>query len=574
MVINYTKTNSFDVQDIPLDSIFPSTLNRCWDVGEKDIAGLADTIKSEGLIHPITVRPNDNDRFEIVCGEGRWRAFQLLEETTIPCFVQEMDDTRAQILRITENFRRREPSFMEQGEAVAALLKITGNDCSEVANRLGYSEAWVRRRAKLPNLLPAWRQELAKAQTPYAKIRDSVDKLEELAILPVATQQTLLDSNALRYINTTVEMRRTIRKMFMNLDEKPWSRDFERKAFTGYDKKRCDACMRRSDRESILFADPDTPGTGEKMCLDPECWKSKCAAWCKHQLAANPDLIPIMTGSGYSLECKKICEALGDEIQPAEYWQWDLRDDDTEGREDQIAAVGLYVDGVHAGTTANIWLDKPDEEESEDEPGTAAVMESQAERRQRQIDYEQILEIIANEIGVYLQDIHNYGIDAPDTLTDKKLRACIWVGISPVRERWVESEGEEAEALSLENMTWNPIDEAWRDTIDTIAEYVAHWLTEEFLDTTHYGFDDNDRAACASLCKMFEIPIDAIKAKVLDGSGVSDTDVDGIGEADAMDTVAVMDAGFDDNDGEAVAETVSDADSADHYPLVPYGDVG
>jgi hypothetical protein len=55
---------------------------------------------------------------------------------------------------------------MEQGEAVAALMKLTDRDVSEVANRLGQSVSWVRRRTKLPNLIPAWREELAENDTP------------------------------------------------------------------------------------------------------------------------------------------------------------------------------------------------------------------------------------------------------------------------------------------------------------------------------------------------------------------------------------------------------------------------
>ncbi len=261
---------------IPLTLIDPSPLNRHSADTDADIAELAQTIAENGLIAPITARPVGGGRYEIVCGERRWRAFRLLEREAIPCFVKDLDETQAQIERIVENFQRRDPSFMEQGEAVAALMQLTDRDISEVANRLGQSVSWVRRRAKLPNLIPAWREELAKDKTPYFAIRDSVNKLEELAILPPATQQSILESNILRYIKTTKEMRVAIAKLFMHLDAKPWSREWEKKAFSGSGKRRCDACMKRSDRESALFADPDNPNAGQKMCLDPECWQNKC----------------------------------------------------------------------------------------------------------------------------------------------------------------------------------------------------------------------------------------------------------------------------------------------------------
>lgn len=216
---------------IPVSLLTPSPLNRkCEDA---DIAELAQTIAESGLINPISARLMEGGTFEIICGERRWRAFRLLERETIPCFVKSLDDTQAQIERIVENYQRRDPSFMEQGEAVAALMQLTDRDVSEVANRLGQSVSWVRRRAKLPNLIPAWREELAKDNTPYFAIRDHINQLEEVAVLPAATQQIILDSGVLRYVKTTKELRNTIAKHFMDLDAKPWSRAWEKKAFSG-----------------------------------------------------------------------------------------------------------------------------------------------------------------------------------------------------------------------------------------------------------------------------------------------------------------------------------------------------
>ena len=245
-----------------------------------------------------------------------------MERDTIPCFIKDLDDTQAQIERIVENFQRRDPSFMEQGEAVAALMELTDRDVSEVANRLGQSVSWVRRRAKLPNLIPAWRDELAKTDTPYSAILTSVNKLEEIAILPPATQQTLLESKALRHIKTMKEMRGLIGKLFMRLDAKPWSREWEKKAYSGSGKKRCDACMKQSDRECALFADPDNPAAGEKICLDPQCWKNKSLAWCKHLLTTNPGMIPIQQGYSYAND---LAEFFG--VKPLASYEWKERDD-------------------------------------------------------------------------------------------------------------------------------------------------------------------------------------------------------------------------------------------------------
>lgn len=251
---------------LPVSLINPFRLNRRCDDADSNIAELAQTILTNGLIHPISVRPHDDGRYEIIGGERRWRAFRLLERETIPCIIKNLDDTQAQIERIIENYQRRDPTFMEQGEAVATLMELTDRDIAEVANRLGQSVSWVRRRAKLPNLISAWREELEKDNTSYPTIRNSINKLEDLAILPPTTQQILFDTKVLRYVKTTKEMRDIIARLFMNLDAKPWTRKWEKKEYSGSGKKRCDACMKRSDRENALFADPDAPIT-KKACV-------------------------------------------------------------------------------------------------------------------------------------------------------------------------------------------------------------------------------------------------------------------------------------------------------------------
>ncbi len=517
-------TNKFQFvapQEIPVSLIDPSSLNRHCDDTDADIAELAQTIEENGLLSPVSIRPRAGGRFEIICGERRWRAFRLLERETIPCFVKDLDDTQAQIERIVENYQRRDPSFMEQGEAVAALMKLTDRDVSEVANRLGQSVSWVRRRAKLPNLIPAWREELAKENTPYFTIRNSVEKMEEVSVLPAATQQIILDKGVLRYVKTTKEMRNTIAKHFMNLDAKPWTRTWEKKAFSGSGKKRCDACMRRSDRENALFADPDDANAGKKMCLDPQCWKEKSLSWCRSMIDDNPDIVPIRQGYNYGDD--GLTEFFG--IKPVSYHQW-LERDETEAREGYTAVVGVYVDGPDIGTTVNIWLENSDEDDDGNEDSdTANVHEWRNQNTAAYETRQAFAEMVKAEIAAYLADIEPHATMTPAELADRQIRAACWFGIAGQMES-------SKEGARIDDAAWNPLAYAWEQTTEHIAEFVAYVSADESTGFISYSYDETDGENSKALCAMFAIPLDLITTKALEALA----EATGISQDTASDT--------------------------------------
>ncbi|MDR0362993.1 MAG: ParB/RepB/Spo0J family partition protein [Planctomycetota bacterium] len=563
MVTNgQTTTGAAEIVATPIPVAFlkPSPLNRHCDDSDPDIAELAQTIHENGLISPITARPIDGDDYEIICGERRWRAFRLLERETIPCIVKNLDDTQAQIERIVENYQRRDPSFMEQGEAVAALMKLTDRDVSEVANRLGQSVSWVRRRAKLPNLIPAWREELAKDNTPYFTIRDHVGRLEEIAILPPATQQIILASGVLRYVKTTKEIRNAIAKHFMNLDAKPWTRAWEKKAFSGSGKKRCDACMRRSDRENALFADPDDANAGKKMCLDPECWKNKCLAWCKSLMRGNPEIVPIR--QGYSYGTDGLAEFFG--VEPVSYYDWEERDG-TEAREGCAAAVGVFIDGSKIGTLKSIWLELPDGNEDDagsgEDGGVSDIHQWRENNARKYQERETLARLIAADIAEYLADIDTNAAIPSAQLVERQLRAAVWFGIA--------GRANSEEDASLDAPDWNPLAWAWEQTTEHIAEHVANVAAEDIAQLYNGDSDTAADHAAAALAAMFAIPLDVIGARA--------TEVLYKATHNSQDEGTDMDGDTTENDAEPETSTVpvnveamTDPDDAITVANLPY----
>lgn len=169
-----------EVKQLPLSSVFPSPMNPRKTFDEAAIQELADNIERQGLLQPITVRPvrhpsneygDRPDKYEIVCGERRYRALCELSKrwsemdcvapkgTTynhfndIAAIVREMSDDEAFDAMITENLQRKDVDPIEEAFAFSQLIQ-KGNTAEEVAARFGKSIRFVQDRVKLNNLIP------------------------------------------------------------------------------------------------------------------------------------------------------------------------------------------------------------------------------------------------------------------------------------------------------------------------------------------------------------------------------------------------------------------------------------
>ena len=111
--------NTIEISQIVLA---PSQPRRYFD--EEQINQLAESIKAHGIIEPLVVRPLDNDRFELVAGERRYRAAQLAGLTSIPVAIRELTDVQARHITLIENLQRVDLNPVEETEAVLELLSI------------------------------------------------------------------------------------------------------------------------------------------------------------------------------------------------------------------------------------------------------------------------------------------------------------------------------------------------------------------------------------------------------------------------------------------------------------------
>jgi ParB family chromosome partitioning protein len=140
-------------QFLAIDQIHESTTNPRRTFDEAKLYELAESIKHNGLIQPITVRPN-NQGFEIVAGARRYRAAQLAELFSVPARIVEIDDAKALEWQLVENSQRVDVHPYEEAQGFQRLLDIPGYDVAALVEKSGKSASHVYARLSLLQLIP------------------------------------------------------------------------------------------------------------------------------------------------------------------------------------------------------------------------------------------------------------------------------------------------------------------------------------------------------------------------------------------------------------------------------------
>jgi len=115
-------------------------------------SALADSIRSQGLVQPVVVRPRAAGGFELIAGERRWRAAREAGVPTVPALVREADDCDSLLLGLVENVAREELSAVEEARAYALLMDEFGLSLGDLGERVGKAKPTVSNRLRLLEL--------------------------------------------------------------------------------------------------------------------------------------------------------------------------------------------------------------------------------------------------------------------------------------------------------------------------------------------------------------------------------------------------------------------------------------
>ncbi|MCX6896505.1 MAG: ParB/RepB/Spo0J family partition protein [Verrucomicrobia bacterium] len=139
------------VQQIPLARIRPCAFQPRKDFSAESLRELADSIREQGIIQPLIVRQQD-DHFELIAGERRWRASQLLQLAEVPVIVRTADDRAVLELALIENLQRENLNPIEEAAGYSELVEKFSLKQEEVAQKVGKSRTVVANALRLLKL--------------------------------------------------------------------------------------------------------------------------------------------------------------------------------------------------------------------------------------------------------------------------------------------------------------------------------------------------------------------------------------------------------------------------------------
>jgi ParB family chromosome partitioning protein len=164
-----TGTDSFDqdtrdqLRNIPVDMLQRGKYQPRVDFDNNSLQELADSISSQGLMQPISVRKIEDNKFEIIAGERRWRAAQLAGLDTIPAIVRDVSDQTTVAMALIENIQREDLNPVEESQALIRLQNEFGLTQQQVAEAVGKSRSAVTNLMRLASLEAPVQQLLQKA---------------------------------------------------------------------------------------------------------------------------------------------------------------------------------------------------------------------------------------------------------------------------------------------------------------------------------------------------------------------------------------------------------------------------
>ena len=138
---------------ISIDQLHPSGFNPRKDFDEAELAELADSIRSKGLLQPIIARPDaQRGGYEIVAGERRWRAAQKAAMHTVPVIVRELSDMEAAEFALIENVQRTDLNPIEEATGYTELMEKFGYTQEQVAEVVGKGRSYLANMVRLLKL--------------------------------------------------------------------------------------------------------------------------------------------------------------------------------------------------------------------------------------------------------------------------------------------------------------------------------------------------------------------------------------------------------------------------------------
>lgn len=182
---NVERRGDSALQEIPMDMIFRNEEQPRKGFNYNEIEALAQSIQQNGLLQPILVRQMEDDTYQIIAGERRFKAAQMLEMKTLPAIVKDMTDEEVMVSALVENLQREDLNPLEEGMAYIAILEKMKITQEELGAMIGKSRSHISNSCRLISLPVAVRALVARGDLTVGHARTLIKKenSEEIAML-------------------------------------------------------------------------------------------------------------------------------------------------------------------------------------------------------------------------------------------------------------------------------------------------------------------------------------------------------------------------------------------------------
>src|SRR5699024_3993481 len=153
-IVGYIEEDHNSVESIHTERIVPNRYQPRQIFEPNKIKELAESIDEHGLLQPIVVRPIEEDMFEIIAGERRFRALQSLNKTYADVIIRDLGDEETAVVALIQNIQRENLSVVEDAEMYKKLLELGDTTQSKVAKRVGKSHSFIANKLRILKIAP------------------------------------------------------------------------------------------------------------------------------------------------------------------------------------------------------------------------------------------------------------------------------------------------------------------------------------------------------------------------------------------------------------------------------------
>lgn len=191
------------IVDLPVDAIEHNPYQTRTRMSEEELAELAESIRANGIIQPITVRPGKDGKYVLITGERRTRASKLAGKATVPAIVRHVSEQQAAEMTIIENLQRQDLNPLEQAEAFARLSRQFALTQEQIGKRVGLSRESVSNYMRILKLPEATLMDVRAGRLGFSEARLLLT-LEDPELINKIAYQTIRDHLSVESLETLI----------------------------------------------------------------------------------------------------------------------------------------------------------------------------------------------------------------------------------------------------------------------------------------------------------------------------------------------------------------------------------